>query len=180
MSNETPTLEGWHARAQPHPDPSSFTPDRAQLAFAVLRNAAANPEGFTLALFAPDIAIDASGQVLVAQSADFTGLVSLAKQTVDLPPTGSSMNAWRIAQPRTSQPIERLFVPGPDGQLVQTSVQGYEKGKTELSKPVGDTDQLPPLLEELFGLIGEARDGYVRGEEDAATIRKVKVVLEVQ
>ncbi|CAL1704906.1 unnamed protein product [Somion occarium] len=169
--------EGWHGRATFHPSPETFTPTREILAFAVLHHAPAIPDGFTLALFKPDVAVDARGKVLILNPDDFTGLSDLARQTLDLPSTGSFMNAWRIAQRRTDQPIERLFVPGSTTALVETSVQGYEKGKTELKTPVGDIHELPEVLHELFGLIAEARDGYERGKEDEDTISKVKAVL---
>ncbi|KAI0693265.1 hypothetical protein BC835DRAFT_1253549, partial [Cytidiella melzeri] len=165
---------GWHSRAQPHPDPSSFTPTRDTLSLAVLRNAPADPEGFTLALFSPDIAVDASGSVLRLENHnDFTSLVALANQANELPRTGSFMNMWCLKRARTSQPIERLFVPLTSGELVQTSVQGYEKGLTELKERVGEYTTLPGVLQELFGLVEEARAGYVRGEEDKAVIEKV-------
>ena len=177
MTQSTHRIEGWHSRATPHPDPRNFTPQRDALAFGVLRNARADPEGFTLAVFSPNIAVDAAGRVLILSDADFSGFVALAKQTLQLPPTGSFMNAWRIAQVRTEQPIERLFVPGDDGALVQTSVQGYERGKTELKIPVGDVKHLPPLLQELFGYISEARD-HVQGTEEKEVINRVKLLLE--
>lgn len=180
MSNEETNFEGWHARAKPHSDPHSFVPVRSSLAFAVTHSAPARPHGFTLAAFSPNVLVDASGHVLNLTPEDFAGLVSLAQQTVDLPSTGSFMNAWRVAQPRTSQPIERLFVVGQDGRLVETSVQGYEKGKTELQAPVGNIDHLPPLLYELFGLIAEAREGYEMGQEDSTVIAKVRAVLQEQ
>lgn len=109
---------------------------------------------------------------------DYEALVGLARQTLDLPSTGSFLNAWRVKQERTSQPIERVLVPrDSEGELVQTSVQGYEKGKTELSEPVDGITQLPDVLQELIGLVEEAREGYVRGEEDRTVIEKVKSVL---
>ncbi|KAI0093596.1 hypothetical protein BDY19DRAFT_881625 [Irpex rosettiformis] len=174
-------LTGWHTRTTPYPSPATFTPTRASLAFAVLRNAQADPEGFTLALFSPDLAVDARGKVLLLQKTDWDGLVGLAGETVDLPKTGKFWNAWKVRQERTSQPIDRLLVATSEsGELVETSVQGWEKGKTELSEPVGEIAQLPPVLDELVGLVREGREGYVKGEEDKIVIGKIKDVLGVE
>lgn len=178
MTEGVYNLEGWHARAVPHPDPQSFVPSRSSLVFSITRNAPVQPNGLTLAAFSPSTAVDALGRVLILSPEDFEGLRSLAQQTADLPQTGIFMNTWRIAQPRTSQPIERLVVFGEDGQKVQTSVQGYERGMTQLQTPVGDYTDLPTTLYTLFGLILEARDGYERGQEDEGIIDEVKALLQ--
>jgi len=167
-------LEGWFSRATPLSD--NFSPSRDKLAFSVLRNAPVDPEGFTLALFYPNLAVDATGRVLVLSDTDFSGLVNLAKRTPDLPQTGSFMNTWRIRQDRTSQPIDRLFVPVND-ELVQTSVQGWERGKKELVTPVGDITELPDVLYDFFGLALEARQGYEKSREDQDVIGQVKAVV---
>ena len=156
-------FEGWYSRARPHPSPSEFIPTRDRLSFAVLHSAQADPGGFTLALFSPNIAIDALGKVLVLDEKDFDGLTALARQTLALPDTGLYRNTWRIKRDRTEQPIERLFVPHDGGGLRQTCVQGYGKDTRELKVPAGK--QLPDVLWELFGLISEAEEGY-EGEKE--------------
>ncbi|KAI0082738.1 hypothetical protein K474DRAFT_1654890 [Panus rudis PR-1116 ss-1] len=169
--------EGWFGRAKPYPSPETFSPSRENLAFAVLHHAPADPDGFTLALFSPDIAVDAMGHLHTIDKADFAGLTHLAQGTLKLPPTGLFMNTWKVAQRRTDNPIERLYVPKAEGDLVQTSVQGYEKGKKELKAPVGDIRELPDVLHEFFGLVAEARTGYERGREDKEFLSRVKAVL---
>ena len=178
MASSSIPLAGWHARATPHPSPETFTPTRSSLAFAVLRNAQADPEGFTLALFSPNIAVDARGKVIIIDFDRWDAFVDLARQTVSLPKTGKFWNTWKVKQERTSQPIDRILVASAgSGELVETSVQGWEKGKTELSEPVGDITQLPKVLDEFVELEREGRDGYVKGEEDKEIIRKVKAVI---
>ncbi|KAI0636831.1 hypothetical protein C8Q77DRAFT_1094818 [Trametes polyzona] len=170
---------GWHARAQPHPDRAAFAPTRDKLVFAVLLNAPADPEGFTLALFRPDVAVDARGRVLQVKSNDFATLADLAEQTTRLPETGSFMNAWRVAHDRTSMPIDRLFVPVSGGDIKETSVQGWHPEKKLLKDAVADYQELPPVLHELFGYIQEGREGYERGhEENKELIAQIKALVE--
>lgn len=127
-------------------------------------------------MFKPNVAVDALGRVLVVPDADFQGIASLAERTVDLPQTGTFWNIWRIKQPITSQPIQRLLVPK-DGGFTDTSVQGYSKTNVELKEPVGGSTTLPAVLVELFGLLEEARDGFEKGKEDQSRIQQVKNVL---
>ncbi|KAI0780788.1 hypothetical protein BD413DRAFT_608032 [Trametes elegans] len=155
----TASLKGWHDRAHPPADKSQFEPTLDDLVFAVLLNAPADPEGFTLALFRPNLAVDASGRLLQLQDTDFRGLSELAEKTTSLPDTGSFLNTWKIAHDRTDQKIDRLVVPTGGGQKV-TSVQGWSADKTKLATPVAEYDQLPPVLQELFEYIHEARANY--------------------
>ena len=101
MSNPTttPTSAGWHARVLSSPPLTDFVPTRDLLQFTLLRSTPAQPEGLTLALFAPDIAIDAAGRVHHIQASDFATLTTLSTRILDLPNTGSFMNTWRIRQP---------------------------------------------------------------------------------
>lgn len=177
-------FSAWRARASLHPgSPDNFTPTRDALALIVLDSTPRDPDGFTLAFFEPNIAVDAMGRIIDVKQEDFDGIVSLAKQTVDLPQTGSFMNTWRLERETTSMPIERLFVPAPaspiaDSEgLVQTSVYGYAKGVGKLKSSVGGITELPDLLKQLFGLFEEARGGYQRGQEDKDVIRKVRDVV---
>lgn len=168
---------GWRSRSQPHPSPTAFNPTRDALVFGALRNAPAQPDGFTLALFTPNIAVDAMGRALVLGADDFAGLNALAKETLDLPETGSFRNTWRVKQMRTSQPIDRLFVSTSGNALREVSVRGYDKEKRDLSVPVTEHTQLPDTLWELFGLIVESREDYEQGQEDAKLIGQVKELL---
>ncbi|KAG8914196.1 hypothetical protein FRC02_005075 [Tulasnella sp. 418] len=168
---------GWHSRAvRVH---GSFTPTRASLAFASQLNAPVDPEGFNAAFFAPNIVVDARGVVLKVRSQDWNSLTSLARRAVtELPETGLFRNQWRILHPRTGYPIDWLSVNlDPHDELKEVAVYGYEQGNDVLEQPVGEYTTLPPILKELFGLLQEARDGYVRGEEDTAVIDRVKEVL---
>lgn len=177
------SLAGWHSRATPYPHP--FTPERTALRLAVLRNAPVEPEGFTLALFdsPAKIAVDAAGRVLIVQDTDFTGLVALAEKTKDLPLTGNFRNTWVIAQPITSRPIERILLPthsvggsGYEANYKETSVQGYDGVKTRLKQPVADVQDLPSVLQDLVGLVLEARED-AHGDRDDEMITRVKSIL---
>ncbi|KAH9901070.1 hypothetical protein C8Q73DRAFT_229568 [Cubamyces lactineus] len=173
------SAKGWHARARPHPSGAAFVPARDNLVFAVLLNAPADPEGFTVALFRPDVAVDARGQVLQVQPDDFAALADLAEQATRLPETGSFMNAWRVAHDRTDRKIDRLFAPTSRGEIKQTSVQGWHPEKKHLKTPVAEYTELPLSLHELFGYIQEGREGYQRGhEENRELIAKIKALVE--
>ncbi|KAJ7346746.1 hypothetical protein DFH08DRAFT_869202 [Mycena albidolilacea] len=179
-SPESPYMD-WHSRAKPHPSPDSFSPTRSALSFVVLRNSQVEPEGFTLALFdtgEEKVAVDAMGRVLLVIDKDYTGITTIARRVaVELPETGRFRNTWVIKQPATSQPIDRLLF-DVEGQLVETSVQGFVKGKKELKIPVGDISELPDVLGELAGLALEGRAGYSRGSGDSEMVRKVKNILD--
>lgn len=170
-------LEGWRSRASALPDSESFTPEHDTLILAALYNAPVDPEGFTLALFGPDIAVDASGAVLRLPPHDFAGLVRLARDVYALPDTGAFRNQWRVNQPMTSRPIDRLFVRSAGGNVRETSVYGWAKGSTALSTPVDGQETLPGSLYELVGLVREARAGYEKGRGDQAVIDSVKALL---
>ncbi|KAM5533267.1 hypothetical protein V8D89_013044 [Ganoderma adspersum] len=172
------SAQGWHARATLHPSPD-FTPTKEVLIFAVLLNAPVDPEGFTMALFQPDVAVDARGRVLQLQRQDFAALAALAQEASRLPDTGSFMNTWRVSHARTSQKIDRLFAKTPgSGDIRETSVQGWDPEKTQLQDAVGGNQALPPVLQELFGYIQEGRTGFVRGEENKELISQVKALVD--
>ena len=177
------SLKGWHAWAKPHQAPHVFTLKLSSLTLAMLYSAPADPEGFTLALFTPDIAVDARGKVLVLKMVDFKGLRDLADRAKDVPPTGSFRNTWQILHTpeRTSQPIDRIITsrPGSGDVLEPASVQGWDESLTELKlkRPVGEYTHLPEELAELVELGREGRRGYVKGEEDEIVMQKVREVL---
>jgi hypothetical protein len=51
--------------------------------------------GFSVALFKPNVAVDAMGRVLVLTESDWNALADLASQTTNLPETGAFLNQWR-------------------------------------------------------------------------------------
>ena len=168
----------WRDRAERIRNPESWQPQRKDLVFAVVRNAPVEHHALTLALFAPNIGVDASGNVLSLKEDDFFTLSSLASQTLELPQTGNFRNAWIIRQPTTSQPIERLLVSTSESEVAETSVQGYNnQGEFELEHPVGDITVLPPLLQDLFGLILKARTDYDPRRRNEAVLNKVLDVV---
>jgi len=173
------SLGGWHSRAEPYLQP--FVPDQSALRLAVLRNAPAEPEGFTLALFdsPAEIAVDAAGKVLLMEDADFQGLLNLADQTKDLPSTGKFRNTWVINQPRTSQPIERVLLPisGKDGmEFRETSVQGYDGIITRLKTAVEGIQYLPSTLQSLISSVLEAKEA-LDDDRDESMINRIKAML---
>ena len=146
--------------------------------FAVVRNAQVEHYALTLALFSPNIGVDASGNVLVLKEDDFSILSSLASQTLELPHTGDFRNTWAIRRPTTGQPIERLLVFTKESEFAETSVQGYnDQGRFELKRTVGDITVLPPLLQDLFGLILKARIDYDPKRRNEDVLKKVLGVV---
>lgn len=90
--------QGWHARTSPHPAGTSYEPVRQDLLFVLQRSAPADPNGFSLALLTPDVAIDALGRVLTVSADDFAALRTLASKVADeinVPDTRSFGNQWR-------------------------------------------------------------------------------------
>lgn len=146
--------------------------------FAVVRNAKVENHSLTLALFGPNIGVDASGNALVLKEDDFSTLSSLASQTLELPPTGNFRNTWTIHRPTTCHAIERLLVSTSESEVTETSLQGYNnQGEFELEHPMGDIAVLPPLLQNLFGLILEARTDYDPRRRNEAVLKKVLEVV---
>jgi len=172
------TVANWRDRAERIQNPESWQPERKDLVFAVVRNAPVEHHALTLALFRPNIGVDASGNVLALKEDDFSTLSQLATQTLDLPQTGEFRNAWIVRRPITSQPIERLLVSTSESVVAETSVQGYNnQGEFELRVPVGDITILPQLLQDLFGLILKARVDYDRRNRHEAVLSKVLDVV---
>lgn len=181
LRKTTPPTAGWHARAQSSPSLTDFSPNRDTLQFALLRSSPAEPEGFTLALFSPDIAVDATGRVYHIQASDFTTLTTLSSRTLDLPQTESFMNTWRIKRPTTSQPIQRLYVANSEGKMVVTSVYGFPGGEPRtLATPVAEYTELPSGLTEFLSLALEAREGNEAAEVDRDTIAAVITLVRTE
>lgn len=178
MSRTSPA--GWHSRAVSYPH--EFTPEKAALRLAVLRNAPAEPDGFTLALFdsPAKIAVDAAGKVLELTEGDFNHLIPLAEHTKDLPSTETFRNTWVVAQPITSRPIDRILLPvdgiGDGLGYKETSIRGFDDVNTKLRTPVGEYQDLPPLLQDLVKLALEAREPG-DGDRDDGMINQVRGIL---
>jgi hypothetical protein len=185
MSN----LEGWHSRSTPHPSPQSFKPTQSALKLVLLLNAPVEQEGFTLALFEPNVAVDAMGSVLAVSQDDFEGLIHLGEKVKnEVPETGTFRNTWTLDHSRTSQPIDRLLLPSSDDSPYTSSigewelknvasVQGYEKGLTRLKERVAGFDELPEVLANVIGLTREGRDGWRKDGEDKDILKKVRDIL---
>ena len=172
------TVTSWRDRGERIRDPESWQPQRKDLVFAAVHSTPVEHRALTLALFGPNIGVDASGNVLVLKEHDFSTLSSLASQTLELPQTGNFGNTWIIRRPTTSQPIERLLVSASESEFAETSVQGYnDQGEFELEHSVGETTVLPPLLQNIFGLILKARTGYDRQHRNEAVLEKVLEVV---
>jgi len=168
----------WRDRAERIRDPESWQPQRKDLVFAVIRNAQVEHHALTLALFGPNVGVDASGNVFVLKEDDFSTLSSLASQTLELPQTGNFRNTWVIHRPTTCQSIERLLVSTSESEVAETSVQGYNTlGEFELERPVRDITVLPSLLQDLFGLVLRARAGYDPQRRNEAVLKKVLEVV---
>lgn len=173
-----PSVVGWRERAERLQNPESWQPKRKDLVFAVIQGAQVEHFALTLALFGPNLGVDASGNVFVLKDTDFSTLSSLASQTLELPKAGNFRNTWIIRRPTTLQPIERLLVSTSERGVVETGVQGYnDEGEYELEQPVGDITALPPLLQDLFGSILKARNGYDPQSRDNAVLNKALNVL---
>ncbi|KAG8975671.1 hypothetical protein FRC05_005189 [Tulasnella sp. 425] len=174
-------IAGWHDRLAPYPGGSqSFHPKRKDLAFVQLRDTPVQADAFTAALFAPDVVVDARGVVSTLGKDDWQGLVDVAKRAVtQTPQTGGPQNQWRIKHERTSYPIDwlRVATASEGDDFKEVSVYGFDGVREELEEPVGEIKVLPTELKEVFNLIGEARDGYKRGNEDLEVIQRVKAIL---
>jgi len=169
----------WRDRAERIRNPESWQPERKDLVFAVVLNGPVEHHALTLALFHPNIGVDASGNVLALKEDDFSAMSRLATRTLELPQTGEFRNAWILRRPTTSQPIERLLVSTGGSELVETSVQGYNnQGGFDLKEPVGDVTVLPHLLQDLFGLILKARTDYDPRNRHEAVLQKVLDVID--
>ncbi|KAF8959233.1 hypothetical protein BDZ97DRAFT_1838724, partial [Flammula alnicola] len=141
---------GYLQRATPFPDPHSY--------LAVLRNAPAEPDGFSLAIFSDRVAVDMKGNIYTLTEHDYDGVLQLAQAITSLPDTGGFRNQWRVLHRATCRPIDRIL------QFVETSVYGFDKHHVLLEEPVNGYSDLPPVLWELNGLALEARD--VPGQKD--------------
>lgn len=149
-----------------------------------------------MAFFKPDVAIDAMGKVLKVKENDFSTLTALAKKNTNLPVSDIFGNLWRwapydnfsyatnltllfsVKQPVTDLAIDRLSVvsSSPDDQYL-ISVYGHDGKTKELEEPVGSYTELPDDLNKTLTLGKEARDGYIRGEENKVVVAAANAVL---
>ena len=170
-STSMASAQGWHVRANVHPSGSGYEPSRSNLILVLQRLTKVEPEGFTLSLLSPDVAIDSNGRVLQLSSEDWSALEALAVKARDperVPATGSYRNRWRcvregieraplirssfrIQQRRTDLPIDQFWLAkDATGPLHPVGVHGYVDGTTVLSTPVGDIAELPEVSEQSY------------------------------
>ncbi|KDN36959.1 hypothetical protein RSAG8_10493, partial [Rhizoctonia solani AG-8 WAC10335] len=164
---------GWYSRATPHPDGAKYDVKKENVVFGLTRNSRVEQDGFSVALFKPNVAIDAMGRVWVLDDKDFDALTKLATLTIDLPDTGAFRNQWRVAHDRTDYPIDQLYVATSSG-LHTIGVYGHDGQTTSLKPPVGEITDLPTSLNSLVTLAKEGRDGFQKGQENAEVTGKVK------
>ncbi|KAG8757972.1 hypothetical protein FRC12_010131 [Ceratobasidium sp. 428] len=170
---------GWHSRATPHPDGAAYDVQKENVIFGMARNTRVEPEGFSVALFKPNVAVDAMGRVWTLSEQDFSALTSLASECANLPDTGSFRNQWRVKHDRTDYPIDQLYVSTSKG-LHAIGVYGHDGQTTTLKPPVGEIINLPAPLNSLVTLAKEGRDGFERGTENTEVVSKVKAVLQAE
>ncbi|QRW20298.1 hypothetical protein RhiXN_09273 [Rhizoctonia solani] len=164
---------GWYSRATPHPDGSNYDVKKENVVLGLLRNSRVEPEGFSVALFKPNVAVDAMGRVWTLNDVDFDALTKLATLTRELPDTGAFRNQWRVKHDRTDYPIDQLYVSTSAG-LHTIGVYGHDGETTTLKPPVGDITELPTTLNSLVTLAKEGREGFQRGQENSEVTNKVK------
>ncbi|CAE6537661.1 unnamed protein product [Rhizoctonia solani] len=164
---------GWYSRATPHPDGTNYDVKKENVVLGLTRNSRVEQDGFSVALFKPNVAVDAMGRVWALTDKDFDALTKLATLTTDLPDTGAFRNQWRVKHDRTDYPIDQLYIATSSG-LHTIGVYGHDGETTTLKPPVGDITDLPTSLNSLVTLAKEGREGFQRGQENAEVTSKVK------
>jgi hypothetical protein len=175
-THTTASAEGWHAHAT-RVSSANFAPKASDVILTVLYNSQVEPEGFTMSLVRPNLAVEASGQVLALRASDFAAFeaqVRAVSQHVE--PTGAFMGQWRVKQARTGYPIDRVLIPGD----AERAVYGWTKSdaELELEEETKGRSTLPKELQVLVGWAREAREGYVRGNKDDFAIRQIMALVE--
>ncbi|PIL33867.1 hypothetical protein GSI_03573 [Ganoderma sinense ZZ0214-1] len=186
MTSTSTSAEGWHARATPHPDASTFQPSPDALVFVSRMSTMASPDSFTMALFRPDAAVDASGRVLGLQPRDFATLALLADDVARLPDTGAFQGFWVVSSRYTCRANDYLHVKtvvtpkgeGGLGGLKTTGVYAWEPRHTELGLPTAGYEHLPPALHELVGYAREAYAEKTESEEGGELIRRIRAFVQ--
>ena len=191
------SLSGYLDRATPYPDPANFKPPRSSLKFIVLRNAQAEPNGFTLAIFSSDgtsatdktYATDSVGAVYTLQAEDAAKIQALSDKVAhgkgDEAPT-----YWTLKSRISCRPIEKLLFPKDaqgvsdtpaadrDTEFVEISVYGFNYVETKLREPTDDgRETLPENVWELTAVALEARKTRegAKASEDVLTMVKAMV-----
>lgn len=149
-SSESTDLTGWRARATPLDNfADAFVPAEEALVVAVCISTMAR-SGFITALFEPDIAVDTRGTVLRLQTADFAGLVALARATLKIP----HPSQWRIQSYITCQPIYDVVI---DGNIAY-GIYNWSASKRTLEEPFEGRTELPDEVQAFFTLAHEDVD----------------------
>lgn len=159
-SKMTADATGWHSRSPAETAPSEFK----DVVFGLLYSTPVEPEGFTMALFKDQTAVDAMGKVQKLSQADYDAFLDVVGSVPD------EKDQLRVKQDRTSFPIDTIVIPS-EGKSV--GVYGWSKDKQELE----NGGSLPDSVQKLIAYGREARTGYVRGEKDEALIQKVLDLL---
>ena len=176
-------LAGWHKRARPHPNPSWFEPTRDALIFVVRVNAMGG-DSIQIAAFAPNVVVDARGEVLELTGDDFAGLCAVAREAAQHPATPGATDifsaTWTVPCNITCQPNYHLLVPD-GGDFKKLGIYAYRRGcsrwpedayKPRTRPGVTVTEEscyrrIPEVVDDFFGLAAESYDGYdwkVHGE----------------
>ena len=176
---------GYLQRADPHPNPKTFTPIRSALELVVLRNSQVEHQGIDFAIFSDRVIVDSKGGVRIMKEHDFEGIMELARSVNNLPNTNGFRNQWRVQHERTGRPIDRILYAGGnlppiprekyEEEYTETSVYGFDKHRIRLEGSVGSFTTLAPPLWELVGLAMEARERG--GEGEGMVLEKLKAVL---
>ncbi|KAI1783748.1 hypothetical protein LXA43DRAFT_306181 [Ganoderma leucocontextum] len=144
MTSTSTSAEGWHARATAHLDTSTFQPTADTLVFVSRLSTMASPDSFTMTLFLPDIAVDASGRVVKVQPQDFSILALLSEDVARLPDTGAFHGVWAVSSRFTCRANDYLHVRTAGGGMKTTGVYAWERRHTELGIPTAGYEHLPP------------------------------------
>jgi len=161
---------GWRERATTG---EQFKPTAESLEFAVRHATPVDPDGFTVALFKPNRAVDAQGRALTLEQADFDALVSVASAVAALPQTFQ----WRVYSDRTSRPIDYITLKDGDAQRSVGVYNWNEQTRTLEQSTEGFTD-LPDPIQNILKLASEAaQDGRPERGSDPGLVREVKDIL---
>jgi len=162
---------GWHERATTG---ALFEPTKESFVFAVKHSTPVDPNGLTVAFFAPKRAVDADGRALTLEQADFDALVSGASAVAALPRTCQ----WRVASEVTCRPIN--YIKFKDEKTQQTvDVYNWNERTRALEEQTEGYTELPDPIQNLLKLAHEAAHGAIpeRGS-DLELVQKVKDVLQ--
>jgi hypothetical protein len=152
-------------------------------------NAPFVPQGVILTLYSQSpsntttpsniVAVDALGRVLLVSPEDGAGIMTLARNSLEVSPINGRSNTW-FAKPMTTCPtLDLLWILPPNTvrsfgrHLRSVSVDGFSKWRKDLEKPQNGVYELPDALWELLGLVDEAGWGEYE-ERDEVVLAKVR------